>query len=351
MAQLTVVKIYMTNSPSLTPEILVPRLGDSLIEQGLLTREQLEIALTAQQNAREKNHSILLGQVLIDLGFIQRPQLDQVVTEQILGLRNALQKANEDLEKRVQERTAELEIAYKKLAELNQLKSNFIATISHELRTPMTHIKGYLELLAGGDLGDLNPEQSSAMEVLLSSSNHLEKLISDLILFTMMERGNVSLDIQRGNLLKLLHLVLMEAKGKASSKGLILVESLDTQDAEINVDQAKIVWVLNELIANAIKFTPAKGTVKLTYRLLGNNAIISVTDTGIGIPQERISEVFEPFHQLDGSSTRKFGGTGIGLSLAQAIIKAHGSDIEISSNENQGTAVSFSLKTIRKHSD
>jgi signal transduction histidine kinase len=142
----------------------------------------------------------------------------------------------------------------------------------------------------------------------------------------------------------------MEAKGKASSKGLILVESLDTQDAEINVDQAKIVWVLNELIANAIKFTPAKGTVKLTYRLLGNNAIISVTDTGIGIPQERISEVFEPFHQLDGSSTRKFGGTGIGLSLAQAIIKAHGSDIEISSNENQGTAVSFSLKTIRKHS-
>ena len=334
----------MKTPPSLSPEVLVPRLGDSLIEQGLISHEQLETALTAQQNAKNSNHPVLLGQVLLDLGFIARPQLDQVVTEQIVNLRNALQKANEELEERVRQRTAELEIAYKKLSELNQLKSNFIANISHELRTPMTHIKGYLELLVRRDLGELNPEQSSAMDVLLISSNRLEKLINDLILFTMMERGNVVLDLHPVHLRRFLETFLLDAREKTRAKDLVLESSLDPEDIEIEADQDKLSWVLNELLANAIKFTPAKGLVKLIYQRQDGFAIISIADTGIGIPMERINEAFEPFHQLDGSSTRKYGGTGIGLSLAQAIIKAHGSGIEISSNEGQGTIVSFTLK-------
>jgi signal transduction histidine kinase len=334
----------MNTSLILTPEVLVPRLGDSLIEQGLITGEQLETALTAQQKAKNSNHQVLLGQVLIDLGFIERPQLDQVVTEQIVNLRNALQKANEELEERVRQRTAELEVAYRKLSELNQLKSNFIANISHELRTPMTHIKGYLELLVRRDLGELNPEQTSAMEVLLTSSNHLEKLINDLILFTMMERGNVALDLRPVHLRRLLEMLLIDAREKARSKELFLESAIDPEDIEIEADQDKLGWVLNELMANAIKFTPAKGSIKLKSQLRNNMVVVSIADTGIGIPTERINEAFEPFHQLDGSSTRKYGGTGIGLSLAQAIIRAHGSEIDISSNKGQGTIVSFSLK-------
>lgn len=334
----------MNNPPSLSPEILVPRLGDSLIEQGFISREQLDTALAAQQKAKNSNHPVLLGQVLLDLGFIERPQLDQVVTEQIVNLRNALQKANEELEERVRQRTAELEIAYKKLSELNQLKSNFIANISHELRTPMTHIKGYIELLVRRDLGELNPEQATAMEVLLTSSNHLEKLINDLILFTMMERGNLALDLRPVHLRRLLEMLLLDARDKARAKDLILEGEIDPEDVEIEADQEKLGWVLNELLANAIKFTPAKGSIKLSSQLRNKLVTVSIADSGIGIPSERINEAFEPFHQLDGSSTRKFGGTGIGLSLAQAIIKAHGSEIDISSNKGHGTIVSFSLK-------
>jgi signal transduction histidine kinase len=334
----------MNNPPSLSPEVLVPRLGDSLIEQGLISREQLEIALSAQQKAKNSKQQVLLGQVLIDLGFIERPQLDQVVTEQIVNLRNALQKANEELEERVRQRTAELEIAYKKLSELNLLKSNFIANISHELRTPMTHIKGYLELLFRRDLGELNPEQSSAMDVLLASSNHLEKLISDLILFTMMERGNVALDLQSVHLHQLLETLLLYAHDQVQAKGLIMEVDIDPQDVEIEADQDKISWALKELIANAIKFTPTKGSVKLSSQVQKDLASISIIDTGIGIPADRINEAFQPFHQLDGSSTRSFSGTGIGLSLAKAIIQAHGSEIEISSNQGHGMIVTFSLK-------
>jgi len=341
----------MNNSPSLSPEILVPRLGDSLIEQGLISQEQLQIALSAQQKAKTGNHQVLLGQVLIDLGFIERPQLDQVVTEQIVKLRNALQKANEELEERVRLRTIELEIAYKKLSELNQLKSNFIANISHELRTPMTHIKGYLELLIRRDLGELNPEQSAAMDVLLTSSNHLEKLINDLILFTMMERGHVALDLRSVHLRRLLEMVLLDAQNTARAKDLILESDIDLEDVEIEADQDKLGWALNELIMNAIKFTPAPGSVKLSSQVQKDHASISIIDTGIGIPTERVDEAFEPFHQLDGSSTRKYGGTGIGLSLARAIVRAHGSEIEISSNQGHGTIVSFSLKKRQNISD
>ena len=310
----------------------------------MLTREELDKALAAQQNARSKGQSILLGQVLVDLGFVQRSQLDRVITEQILNLRNALQHANEDLEKRVQERTAELEIAYKKLAELNQLKSNFIANISHEFRTPMTHIKGYLELFVRHDLGDLSEDQYSAIEVMVKSSNRLEKLINDLILFTMMERGSVTLDLKPVSLLVLLQLAFTDIQEKASLKEHKMEQWFDTKDATVVVDQQKFLWVLDELLENAIKFTPSKGIIKFKYRNQGDSALISISDSGIGIPSDKIGEVFEPFHQLDGSSTRRYGGTGLGLSLARAILKAHGSDIQIASTEKKGTEISFELK-------
>jgi signal transduction histidine kinase len=338
----------MRKPPALSPEILVPRLGESLIEQGMITRRQLDIALVKQKNARKNNQTILLGQILTEQGFVQKSQLDQVVTEQILKLRNALQKTNEELEERVRQRTAELEIANKKLTELSQLKSNFIASISHELRTPMTHIIGYLELFLNRELGELSPQQYSALEVLSSSSHHLEKLINDLILFTMMERRNVTLDLRPVQLHKLIDILLIDVKPIAKKKGISLDYSLDPEDFVIEADQSKLGWVINELMVNAIKFTPSKGMVNLITAITNEHITISVSDTGIGIPPGRIQEAFEPFHQLDGSSTRKYRGVGIGLTLAQEIIKAHGSEIVVASEEGKGTQVSFTLKLQRK---
>jgi len=154
----------------------------------------------------------------------------------------------------------------------------------------------------------------------------------------------VPLDVRPVRLRQLLEMLLLDAREKARVKDLILEAAVDLEDVEIEADQDKLGWVLNELLANAIKFTPAKGSIKLSSQLHNDHVVVSIADTGIGIPTERINEAFEAFHQLDGSSTRKFGGTGIGLSLAQAIIRAHGSEIEISSNEGHGTIVSFSLK-------
>src|SRR5512143_1394630 len=177
----------------LTPEMLVPRLGEALVRTEHITDPDLQRALAYQQEQAEQGKTILLGQALLDLNLIDQATLDEAVTEQIIQLRSALQAANRTLERRVQERTAELEAALHRLSELNQMKANFVANISHELRTPLTHIKGYVELMVSDSLGPLTEEQRHALQVSQRASDRLENLIEDLIMFAMASRGELSL--------------------------------------------------------------------------------------------------------------------------------------------------------------
>jgi len=277
------------------------------------------------------------------LSFLDRPTLDRAVTEQIVRLRSALEDANRNLELRVQLRTAELEDALRKLSELNQLKANFVANVSHELRTPLTHIRGYLELLQTESLGDLNTDQKKALEVSLRSSNRLQALIDDLILFSLASRGELTLQLRPVDLNRAISLVAARATPKATERSLTLAVEIGSNLPDVQADEEKLSWVLAQLLDNAIKFTPAGGKVTLNVTREEKMALVSVTDTGIGIPPERVQEVFEPFHQLDSSATRRYGGTGLGLALVRQIVEAHGSMIEIHSQPQQGTIVSFPL--------
>ena len=156
----------MTTQPlRLSPEMLVPRLGDSLVHKGYLSEEGLQKALAYQQEQLAQGKTCLLGQALTELKLLPQAVLDQVVTEQIIQLRNALQAANRSLEERVQQRTAELQNALERLSELSQMKANFVSNISHELRTPLTHVKGYLELLVSESLGPVTGEQKHALQI------------------------------------------------------------------------------------------------------------------------------------------------------------------------------------------
>ena len=168
----------------LAPEILVPRLGDSLVDQGLLTSADLKRALAYQKERGEKGQRILLGEALIDLGLIQRSRLDAAITQQISQLQEALHQSNLFLEQRVQERTTELQEALDKLTELNRLKNDFISNVSHELRTPLAHMVGYIDLLAAEALGPLSDEQRHALQVLEKSYRRLTSLIDNLLFMT-----------------------------------------------------------------------------------------------------------------------------------------------------------------------
>ena len=184
--------------PSLpvAPEILVPRLGEILLERGVLTHEQLQAALDRHTELANSGKPCLFGKLLLELGLVNQEILDQVVTEQIFQLQQALQTSNLQLEQRVKDRTIDLQNALTKLSELSELKSNFISNISHELRTPLTHMKGYLNLLADGSLGPLEEEQKVAVDVLQRSEMRLEQLIEDLIQFSLVSRGEISLNLK-----------------------------------------------------------------------------------------------------------------------------------------------------------
>jgi signal transduction histidine kinase len=332
-----------TGKIQISPEILVPRLGGYLIEKGVLTRENLQKALEYQGEQVSKGRAGLIGQTLLELGFVDKETLDQAITEQILQLQSALQKANLELEDRVRERTLELENALSRLSELNQLKSNFIANISHELRTPLTHIKGYVDLLIEGDLGSITQDQSDALGVMRISEERLEHLIEDLIQFSLVARGELDLNISQVNLEDVLDEVISDTIPKCIKSNLSFNPLIPQNLPKIKADHQKIVWVLAQFLDNAVKFTPNGGDVSLIVEVGKKRATLCVTDTGIGIAKDRFDEIFEPFHQLDSSASRRYGGTGLGLAMAKQIIEAHGSEIKVKSSTGEGSVFSFSL--------
>lgn len=337
----------MKNTSPLSPELLVPKMGDYLVEKGLITHNQLVLALQEQEKFRSREEKTpLLGKILVEKGFITQENLDCAIAEQILQYQNALQEANQKLEQRVKERTAELEKALEQLHSLNELKSNLVANISHELRTPLTHLTGYLDLLLSGDLGPLNPQQRAALEIIQRSSERLAQLIEDLILFSVSEKNQIYLNIRPVNAFELMSSVYQRNSPKATERQINFYLEPPESTLLVAADQEKVSWVLMQLVDNAIKFTPPAGKVHLFTERDEGFLKIQVSDTGIGIPADRIEQIFEPFVQLDGSSTRKAGGTGLGLALARRIIEAHGSVIHVHSEESKGSTFSFALKIV-----
>ena len=331
----------------LTPEVLVPRLGEHLVQTGQISEADLQKALAYQKDKQKGGERCLLGEALIMLNLLTRRQIDHAVTEQIIQLRTALEDANRLLEHRVEERTAELQEALRKLSELNQMKANFVANISHELRTPLTHVKGYLELLTTGSLGPLSDEQKNALQISQRATGRLESLIDSLILFSLDARGEMTLRLKPVDLNKVASEIINYSQPKARDRNVELNFTIQPDIPFVQADEEKISWVILQLIDNAIKFTPSGGQVNLSITKESDTFLmVTVTDTGIGIPSTRLDEVFEAFHQLDASSTRRYSGTGLGLALVKEIVSAHASKVNIKSVEGQGSTFSFPLLAV-----
>ena len=344
-------KAYLDGSPKYapmdtTPQWLVPRIGDFLIKQGEISDEQLKTALSHQKKAAESGEHVLLGQTLLKLGFLKRETLDRAITQQIVELHAALQESNRTLKQRVTERTKELRHALERLTEINQIKANLISNISHELRTPLAHIKGYVELFVAGQLGDLSEEQSDALQVTLRATNRLEGLIEDLIEFSTASREGITLHLQPVSIPELINGVFDRSSEKAEKAGVALNAELQDKLPDLQVDRERLSWAIFQLVDNGIKFTPDGGKVNVQIGVDDLGIHFVVSDTGIGIPEDRIHEIFEPFHQLDGSPTRRYGGAGLGLALVKIIVDAHGAKLSVKSEEGQGTKFEFTIPSV-----
>jgi signal transduction histidine kinase len=327
----------------ISPEQLAPRLGDYLVQHGYVSGDQLRSALAEQARTPPGEPRRLIGQTLVELGFLIPRDLDEAIARQLLELQTALVEANRSLERRVAERTAELEAALARLTEFNQLKANFVANISHELRTPLTHIKGYNALLLEETLGKLSADQREALQVTAGAIGRLEGLINDLISYAAAARGELTVHLRPVAVGTVAAQVLERSRIKAGRQRVMLETDIPLALPLVSADEEKITWLLLQLVDNGLKFTPAGGRVVIAAEAGEHRVTIIVRDTGIGIPQDRLEDIFEPFRQLDGSSTRRAGGTGLGLALVRRIVDAHGANIEVSSQVGRGSTFSMSF--------
>ncbi len=264
----------------------------------------------------------------------------------------ALQNTFHSTEEKVKERTLELEQLNAKLIEAkqkaegaNQAKSEFVANISHELRTPMNGILGMAELLRDSQLND---EQTEQLLIILESGRTLLMLINELIDSSMLEAGRMNLELQSFNIFSLMQEVISIMQVRAKQRHLkLFFECRHHLPALIEGDTARLRQVLLNLISNAIKFTKqGKVTVKVQIdTLMPKKAILRfiVEDTGIGIPLEKQNVLFEKFTQVDASGTRQYGGTGLGLFICRQLVQLMGGKIGVESHPEQGSLFWFTL--------
>lgn len=330
-----------------SPEILVPRIGEYLVQRKIITLPELNKALFIQLEKAKQGEEMPLGKILVEMNLIDQETLDEAITEQLIRFRNALEQSNRQLEHRVQQRTAELQDALNKINELNQLKNNFISNISHELRTPLTHIKGYLDLMISNDLGPLSEDQNQVLEIMGKATNRLERLIEDLIMFTFAEHEQVLISPGEFDLVALTQEIISNFQTTFTQNQFKLDVIPEMKSAFVMADQKKIAWVITQLIDNAIKFSKKGAIIEISILWTQEIINLKVKDNGIGIQEERIHEIFEPFHQLDSSSTRKAGGVGLGLALAKKIIESHGATLNVDSNFDVGSSFDFSLNRLK----
>lgn len=241
----------------------------------------------------------------------------------------ALREANEELEQQ-----------YAAVVEARKLKDEFLANISHELRTPLTAVMGYLSLMQEEHSGPLTPAQRSDLSQARVASDRLLELIDDLLEVTRLRRGPADLDLEELDPVVVLGEVVHATSGRQSGVQVLL--DAPRSSPTIRADRKKLVRLLGTIVGNAFKFT-SDGSVTATASVAGDRVVFRVTDTGIGIPPEAQRVIFEEFRQVDGSATRRFGGSGLGLTLARQLARIMGGDIEVRSAPGVGSTFSVDL--------
>jgi signal transduction histidine kinase len=230
----------------------------------------------------------------------------------------------------------------KRLLELDRLKDEFLSLVSHELRTPLTSIRGYLDLVLDEEAGELNPEQRRFLQAVERNSGRLLRLVGDLLFVAQADAGRLSLERAKVDLAELAAHCVEGAAPAASEKSVTLVLMANPVPALVG-DRGRLAQVLDNLVSNALKFTPAGGTVEVRTFSEGEAVILEVEDTGIGIPAEDQPHLFERFFRSSVADDQAIPGTGLGLAIVKAIVEAHAGLISIESREGKGTTFRVDL--------
>lgn len=258
------------------------------------------------------------------------------------SLREATRKLTQEkqtLEQRVIERTMALREALLAAEAASRIRNEFLATISHELLTPLTYVIGMSSTLLRWPLGELTPRQREYLQTIHDSGERLLEMINDILDLSQIQAGKTVLNICEFSLTRLAENIVNSLLEKSTNAKVIL--KLDVQvnprHDQFSADPGRIEQIIWNLLTNAIKFTPEGGTVTLRFWVEDNTVIFQVEDTGIGIPEEKLPLVFEKFQQVDASYRRPYEGTGIGLALTKQLVELHRGRIEVESTVGVGS--------------
>jgi PAS domain S-box-containing protein len=251
----------------------------------------------------------------------------------------ALEEQRASLARQVAEQTADLKLVNMQLARAARLKDEFLANMSHELRTPLNVVLGLSEALLEGVYGLLSDRQRSALHNIESSGRHLLDMINDILDLAKIGAGKLELDIDIASIEAVCQASLRLIRHSASKKRISVSENIDPAATILHVDQRRLKQILVNLLSNAVKFTPEGGQVGLdVYGDRESQSIhFSVWDTGMGVAQEDMEKLFQPFVQLDSSLTKQHEGTGLGLALVAQLVEMHGGSLSVTSEVGTGS--------------
>jgi PAS domain S-box-containing protein len=233
---------------------------------------------------------------------------------------------------------------FEALKELDRKKSDFVSTVSHDLRAPLALVMMCVENILGNRYGPLSDQQRQWLDTALAATRHESQLIENLLDLARIQVGRAILDLKHGSVSQIIEEVVVMFNYDANQREIKLVKELPRKDRlQMQMDVSKIKQVITNLISNSLKFTRAGGTVTIKAARRKREILVEITDTGIGIPPEMATKIFEPFYRVDSPFTHHIGGTGIGLSIAKSFVEIHGGQLSVKSEVDNGSTFLFTL--------
>ena len=272
--------------------------------------------------------------------------IGNIVSMAIKNIRHydLIKKFNTELEKRIVVATHDLQVTNNKLTMLNAAKDEFLSITSHQLRTPLTVIKGQLSMLLTGDFGELNSEQVQVVNNALDNSKQMASTVGDFLDITRIESGKFVVSKSPINITELVKFQVAQLEDTAKDRNVSLICKIDDNLPKVNADQEKISQVVMNFIDNAIQYSePESDTIEINLSKVDDNIIFKVRDHGIGVPKEAQRHMFTKFYRATNAKQARPDGNGIGLYIANKIINAHGGDIIFESQEGKGSTFGFKI--------
>ncbi len=232
--------------------------------------------------------------------------------------------------------------------EIDEMKSEFISTVAHEFRIPLTSIKGYVDLILEGEAGELNEVQEEFLSIVRKNNERLVNLINDFLDISRIESGRVEFKIKEHHIDKIVSDVIKTFGELIERKEMKVKLNIPSELPQAMVDHERITQVLNNLVSNAIKYSLPGGKIEISVTADGNFETISVADTGAGISLEDCENLFKKFYRVDSSLTQEIGGSGLGLSICKTIVEMHGGKIWVESEAGKGSTFSFTVPVAKK---